>query len=183
MECGRDGPQKLETRSPDRLVVEARIEWLAASQLHVAPAGMRSRGWRRAGCPAPTHHKLNRAAALAPWERQAGEPGAPWEWKRQPFYPKVHGRWCTAETASYYNKDAWTVFNHHIRDAAPPPGDPALEHHAQLLGIATGAGRREINAAFRVMAKKLHPDFGGTHDQFQRLLDARDSLLVKCQKV
>ena len=35
----------------------------------------------------------------------------------------------------------------------------------------------EINAAFRMLAKKAHPDAGGSHELFIRITEARDVLL------
>ena len=165
------------------MVIKARIEWLTSSKIHIGlPESQVVINGETVVLPRTTL-KLDRYIQLAPWERQTGEPGSPWEWKRQAFYPKVRGRWYTAEMATYYNYEAWSVYNHHIHETPEPPRDRALEHHAQMLGIESGANRTEINAAFRSMAKKVHPDFGGTPDRFHQLLVARNSLLVKCLKV
>lgn len=51
----------------------------------------------------------------------------------------------------------------------------------QSLGLA-GEGAltaREINSAFRRMAKSAHPDVGGDHDAYIRLTEARDALLAR----
>lgn len=37
--------------------------------------------------------------------------------------------------------------------------------------------RRQINAAFRRLAQKAHPDVGGNHEQFVRITKARTALL------
>jgi len=37
--------------------------------------------------------------------------------------------------------------------------------------------RRQVNAAFRRLAQKAHPDVGGSHEQFVRITKARDVLL------
>ncbi len=36
---------------------------------------------------------------------------------------------------------------------------------------------RQINAAFRRLAQKAHPDAGGSHEQFVRITEARNALL------
>jgi hypothetical protein len=36
---------------------------------------------------------------------------------------------------------------------------------------------RQINAAFRRLAQKAHPDVGGSHEQFVRITEARNALL------
>jgi hypothetical protein len=50
------------------------------------------------------------------------------------------------------------------REALDLPADGKLE-------------RRQINAAFRRLAQKAHPDVGGSHDQFVRITTARNVLL------
>lgn len=45
--------------------------------------------------------------------------------------------------------------------------------HHELLGVKEDASRREINAAYRKLAKKYHPDVrGGDAGKFQQLTDA-----------
>jgi len=36
---------------------------------------------------------------------------------------------------------------------------------------------RQINAAFRRLAQKAHPDVGGSHEEFVRITEARNALL------
>lgn len=50
------------------------------------------------------------------------------------------------------------------REALELPADGPLE-------------RRQVNAAFRRLAQKAHPDVGGNHEQFVRITKARDVLL------
>jgi hypothetical protein len=50
------------------------------------------------------------------------------------------------------------------------PGDSPWD----VLGIALGAGRQEIEAAYRRKAKVLHPDRGGSDDAMSKLNRARD---------
>lgn len=49
---------------------------------------------------------------------------------------------------------------------------------ARLLGLAVGASRDEVKAAFRAKARSAHPDAGGDKDAFIRLTRARDILLL-----
>jgi len=35
----------------------------------------------------------------------------------------------------------------------------------------------QIKSAFRVIAKKTHPDVGGSHEKFIKITQARDALL------
>jgi len=52
------------------------------------------------------------------------------------------------------------------------------EHRAVLNLPADGKlERRQVNAAFRRLAQKAHPDAGGTHEQFVRITKARTVLL------
>ena len=91
----------------------------------------------------------------------------------------MRGRWCAARKATYYNRDAWEAYSHHIVETPHRPKDIVLERCARELGVECDADRREISAAFRLKVKQVHPDFGGTPDEFQRLLAARNTLLVK----
>lgn len=51
--------------------------------------------------------------------------------------------------------------------------------HREALNLPTDGKleRREVNAAFRRLAQKAHPDVGGTHEQFVRITTARTVLL------
>lgn len=48
--------------------------------------------------------------------------------------------------------------------------------HYDNLGIPRNASKDEIKKAYRKKAKKAHPDKGGTHEQFTRLLLAYNTL-------
>lgn len=52
--------------------------------------------------------------------------------------------------------------------------------HREALGLpADGVlDVAQIKSAFRRLAQKLHPDMGGTHEQFIRITEARDVLLA-----
>ena len=52
------------------------------------------------------------------------------------------------------------------------------QHRAALNLPADGELRpADIKAAFRKLAQKAHPDVGGSHDAFLRIIQARDALL------
>lgn len=59
---------------------------------------------------------------------------------------------------------------------------PSLDerpHRAALNLPASGKlERRQVNAAFRRLAQKAHPDVGGSHEQFVRIAKAREVLLA-----
>jgi hypothetical protein len=57
-------------------------------------------------------------------------------------------------------------------DALPPP-----RSCWQILGLAPGASRDAIEAAYRTLAKKHHPDAGGTDNEFVAITAARDEAL------
>lgn len=53
-----------------------------------------------------------------------------------------------------------------------------VEHAAAVLGVAAGATRSEIAAAFARRARRTHPDVdGGDARAFQETVEARDTLL------
>jgi hypothetical protein len=49
--------------------------------------------------------------------------------------------------------------------------DPASAAFA-VLGLPSGANAREVTAAYREKVKRVHPDHGGDHEEFQRVRDA-----------
>jgi hypothetical protein len=52
------------------------------------------------------------------------------------------------------------------------------EQAARVLGVAAGAGRRDVLAAFRRVARQTHPDRpGGDPEAFEQAVAARDVLL------
>jgi hypothetical protein len=54
-----------------------------------------------------------------------------------------------------------------------------VERAAAVLGVAVGASRREVSAAFARRARRTHPDVdGGSARAFQETVDARDTLLL-----
>lgn len=55
------------------------------------------------------------------------------------------------------------------------------ECHRQTLGLPLGRSlsRAEIHRAFKDMAKRAHPDAGGSARQFQEISAARDALIAQ----
>jgi curved DNA-binding protein CbpA len=47
-----------------------------------------------------------------------------------------------------------------------------LTDHYTVLGVARNADRRTIQTAYRALARKAHPDFGGDEDQMARINEA-----------
>lgn len=67
------------------------------------------------------------------------------------------------------------------RQRGPDSGRPPVDQrpHREVLGLPADGKleRRQINAAFRRLAQKAHPDTGGNHEQFVRITKAREALL------
>ena len=66
------------------------------------------------------------------------------------------------------------------RDTAESPAhNPWYQVHAAAtaFGLSVGYTRGEVDAAFRRLARKAHPDAGGTQDMFETLIAQRHLLL------
>ena len=66
------------------------------------------------------------------------------------------------------------------RRPLPPPKSEAnmsAEEARRILGVASSAGRAEIEAAFRRLMQRAHPDRGGTSGLAAQLNAARDALI------
>jgi hypothetical protein len=57
--------------------------------------------------------------------------------------------------------------------------DASLAEAREILGVAAGATRAEIQAAYGRLIRAVHPDVGGTSGLAARLNAARDALLKK----
>ena len=69
-----------------------------------------------------------------------------------------------------------------IRATAPPPAQPSKKNMSRteafdILGLEEGASEGEIEAAYKALIVKNHPDQGGTDWLAARLNEARDILL------
>lgn len=62
-------------------------------------------------------------------------------------------------------------------DHSPAGGTLTRAEAAALLGVAEDASEEEIDAAYRKLMAKVHPDAGGTSALAQQLNTARDILL------
>lgn len=67
------------------------------------------------------------------------------------------------------------------RPARTPPGaregGMSLRDARQILGVEEGAGKAEIDAAYRRLMQRAHPDHGGSAGLASQLNAARDRLL------
>ncbi len=53
-----------------------------------------------------------------------------------------------------------------------------MDEHFQLMGLDLSANKTDVLKAYRELAKKLHPDIGGSNVDFRALIAARDQLLL-----
>lgn len=60
--------------------------------------------------------------------------------------------------------------------AAFPTAEDAAEWIAERAGLAASDVVRDVDGAFKAVARKVHPDAGGNHADFTRLCQARDLL-------
>ena len=70
------------------------------------------------------------------------------------------------------------------RDTAESPAhDPWYQVHAAAtaFGLSVGYTRGDVDAAFRWLARKAHPDLGGTDEMFETLVAQRDVLLSEAR--
>ena len=86
---------------------------------------------------------------------------------RRAAQQRVHeefGRFFSGRNGQPENHGPYDERQH--REALNLPADGKLE-------------RRQINAAFRRLAQKAHPDVGGSNEQFVRIMKARNALLER----
>ncbi|HEY5289170.1 MAG TPA: molecular chaperone DnaJ [Caulobacteraceae bacterium] len=65
------------------------------------------------------------------------------------------------------------------RTRAAPPDRMQADEARAVLGVGPDAGRPEIEAAYRRLMLRAHPDVGGTSGLASRLNAARDRLIKK----
>ncbi|MCB1886374.1 MAG: J domain-containing protein [Rhodocyclaceae bacterium] len=77
-------------------------------------------------------------------------------------------------------EDAFARFSRHQHRQATPSAtvDERPHREALALPLSGALGRSQINAAFRRLAQRAHPDAGGDHERFVRLSKARQVLLA-----
>lgn len=66
-----------------------------------------------------------------------------------------------------------------FRRSAPPPASPSMSRReaGALLGVAPDAAAAEVEAAYRRLMRRAHPDAGGTAGLAAQLNAARATLL------
>jgi len=74
-------------------------------------------------------------------------------------------------------EDAAHAFGHRDSSRRPAPIDSAEARACATLGVRLGAGRKEIERAYRTKMKSAHPDHGGSVERAAALNMARDILL------
>lgn len=89
----------------------------------------------------------------------------------------VRGAWLPA--AALAGAGLWLTIASRQRSVSPR-GEAMTEAEARsLLGVAAAATPQEINAAWKRLMGRAHPDQGGTEGLASRLNAARDRLLKK----
>lgn len=87
------------------------------------------------------------------------------------------GAWVAA--AGLAGAGLWFVIASRQRAAAPRAESMTDAEARSLLGVAPGASRAEVNAAWKRLMARAHPDQGGTEGLAARLNAARDHLLKR----
>lgn len=89
----------------------------------------------------------------------------------------VRGSWITA--AALAVGGLWLTFASRKRDLPTRRIDMDDAEARSLLGVPSGATAEQINAAWRRLMARAHPDQGGTEGLAARLNAARDGLLKR----
>lgn len=63
-----------------------------------------------------------------------------------------------------------------IRDAVKGMTPSKIPSHYACLHLTETAPRHIVDAVYRVMAARLHPDAGGSHDEFVKLQEAYEKI-------
>ncbi len=87
----------------------------------------------------------------------------------------ARGSWTAAAVLA--GAAIWLTLSSRQRTAAPRTEAMSPGEARSLLGVSADAGRQEINAAWKRLMARAHPDQGGTDGLASRLNAARDRLL------
>ena len=87
----------------------------------------------------------------------------------------ARGAWLFA--AGLAGAGMWLTIASRQRQAAPRSEAMTEPEARSLLGVSADAGREDINAAWKRLMARAHPDQGGTEGLAARLNAARDRLL------
>jgi hypothetical protein len=70
------------------------------------------------------------------------------------------------------------------RDLFAAVTDTKEVEHRRMLGLPENGAvlKSEIEQAYRVAARRAHPDVGGSDDEFKRLAAAKDALIIRWQR-
>jgi hypothetical protein len=68
-----------------------------------------------------------------------------------------------------YASAAERLFARYFTDVEPPRRDLALPEWCRVLYVLPQAPPEVVNAAYRVLSKKLHPDHGGSAEKMKAL--------------
>ena len=173
-------PLTLETeRLPARLTVEAAVVWVDSKILWIRlPEARVILQGQRILLPA-TKVKLAVMTRQFSWRNQEFEACEARIWEGAAFYGRINGQMPTAKKATYYTREAWDEHLRSLGDLPRAQAAGSLAAHAVRLGVALEASREEVVEAFRAKAKAAHPDAGGDPEEFRRLLEAREALLLE----
>ncbi|MFA4893120.1 molecular chaperone DnaJ [Brevundimonas sp.] len=90
----------------------------------------------------------------------------------------VRGAWLPA--AGLIGAGLWLTVASRQRSVAPRPTEALSDAEARsILGVPAGATPEAVNAAWRRLMGRAHPDQGGTEGLAARLNAARDRLLKR----
>lgn len=87
----------------------------------------------------------------------------------------ARGSWLPA--AALAGAGVWLTLSSRQRAVAPRTEAMSPAEARSLLGVSAEASRQEINAAWKRLMARAHPDQGGTDGLASRLNAARDRLL------
>ena len=87
----------------------------------------------------------------------------------------ARGSWLPA--AALAGTGLWLTLSSRQRPVAPRAEAMTAAEARSLLGVSAAATRQEINAAWKRLMARAHPDQGGTEGLASRLNAARDRLL------